>query len=131
MSQPLTTWAMNITHPFLEHRDVKYLDVDTLKYPNGVASTFKIDNKKPANGTEWIQVDNKKRTSNKTITEPKNQVRRSGGILRQSTQPNGKNKRKSNGKHDTDNNDKTSSPAATDPPPTSAKETPPSNNNFI
>ena len=121
---------MNITHPFLEHHDVKYLDVDTLKYPNGVASTFKIDNTKPANETEWIHVNNKKRTSNKTITETTNQVRRSGGILRQSTQPNGKNKRKSNGNHDTDKNDNTPSPAANDPPPKSAKETPLSENNL-
>jgi hypothetical protein len=49
MSEPLTTWAMNISQPFLEYHDLKYLDVDTMKHPTGVACKVKNDQTKTPN----------------------------------------------------------------------------------
>ena len=97
MTEPLTTWAMNISHPFLEYHDAKYLDVDTLKYYTGVVSTLNLENLKPPEGAEWIPVNNKKRPPNKKTNEPANQPRGTNGILRQPNQHDGKSKRKSKG----------------------------------
>jgi hypothetical protein len=97
MTEPLTTWAMNISHPFLEYHDAKYLDVDTVKYSTGVARTIAHDKTKTTDEAEWIQVNNKKRSQNKTTTDTANQVSSIGGILRQSNNRNGKANRKSKG----------------------------------
>jgi hypothetical protein len=97
MTEPLTTWAMNMSHPFLEYHDIKYLDVDTLKYSTGVVSTYNIGNLKTPEEPEWIPVNNKKRPPNKKTTEPAKHSRGTKGILRQPNKQVGQSKRKSNG----------------------------------
>ena len=41
MTEPLTEWALNVSHPFLEYYDAQFLEIDTLQCPNGIASTVK------------------------------------------------------------------------------------------
>lgn len=97
MSEPLTTWAMNISQPSLEYHDVTYLDVSTLKYPTGVDSTVKNDQHKSLNEQEWIPVTGKRRLSNKKSTATSDQASKTGGILQQPKQNTRKNPRKLQG----------------------------------
>ena len=67
MTEKLNAWALNVSHDFLEHHDVKFLNVDTVKYHTGVASIQNTGNETTkTNDQEWTQVKDKKRQSTRS-----------------------------------------------------------------
>jgi hypothetical protein len=83
MSEQLTAWAFNVSKPYLEHHDKSYLEIDTVKHPNGVASTK--ENDQPSDKTdddEWTTVQEKKRSKSPVNQTSETSTRKRGGILR-------------------------------------------------
>jgi hypothetical protein len=108
-SDKLNAWALNVSQPFLEYYDEAYLTIDTLKYPNGVASTLETEeNEESTTEQEWIPVTEKKRSHSPDKQVPEEAPRKRGGILRQPSQPDEqktskkkKNKKSNSGKKNT------------------------------
>ena len=86
MSEKLNAWAFNVSHPFLEYHDAEYLKIDTIKYPNGIASTLNIEKtNEQEKEPEWIPVTDKKRSNSPTKPPSKEPTGKRGGILRPPT----------------------------------------------
>ena len=85
MTELLTEWAINISHPFLEYYDAQFLELDTLKYPTGVASTVVNVTPDPSDEHEWTTVTDRKRNNTSTANHAKTTPTNTGEILRQSS----------------------------------------------
>ena len=83
-SEQLNTWALNISHAYIEHYDLPHLNVDTMKFPNGIKKLQENDHPVEPTKQDWIPVTDKKRqTTPKPTQEPTKPSNppKTGGIL--------------------------------------------------